>query len=53
MKVTYEKWAGYNGKDVLLFTLTNDHGVELSAMNYGCVVTRLCVPDRNGNIENV
>nr|ATG84589.1 XylM [Geobacillus thermodenitrificans] len=53
MKVTYEKWSELNGKDVLLFTLVNDRGMELSATNYGCIVTKLLVPDRNGNVENV
>ncbi|AGT32224.1 aldose 1-epimerase [Geobacillus genomosp. 3] len=53
MNITYEKWSELNGKDVLLFTLVNDRGMELSATNYGCIVTKLLVPDQNGNVENV
>ena len=53
MEVTCEKWSECNGRDVLLFTLTNDRGMKLSATNYGCIVTKLLVPDRNGNVENV
>ncbi|KFL17038.1 aldose epimerase [Geobacillus stearothermophilus] len=53
MDITYEKWSEWNGNDVFLFTLTNDRGMGLSATNYGCIVTDLRVPDRNGNIENV
>ena len=53
MEVSLKKWAQLNEKDVLLFTLMNDRGMELSATNYGCIVTKLLVPDRNGNVENV
>ncbi|ALA71939.1 aldose epimerase [Geobacillus stearothermophilus 10] len=53
MNITYEKWSELNGNDILLFTLTNDRGIKLSATNYGCIVTDIRVPDRNGNIENV
>ncbi|AMQ20699.1 hypothetical protein A0V43_06955 [Geobacillus sp. JS12] len=53
MNITYEKWSEWNGNDVFLFTLTNDRGMGLSATNYGCIVTDIRVPDRNGNIENV
>jgi len=53
MNITYEKWSELNGNDVFLFTLTNDRGIKLSATNYGCIVTKLLVPDRNGKVENV
>ncbi|MES0857255.1 aldose epimerase family protein [Geobacillus sp. G4] len=53
MNITYEKWSELNGNDILLFTLTNDRGIQLSATNFGCIVTKLLVPDRMGNIENV
>ncbi|MDF9297250.1 aldose epimerase family protein [Geobacillus stearothermophilus] len=53
MQVAYQKWAELNGRDVLLFTLANDHGMELWVTNYGCIVTKLLFPDRNGNVENV
>ncbi|MED5078269.1 galactose mutarotase, partial [Geobacillus stearothermophilus] len=53
MNITYEKWSELNGNDILLFTLVNDRGMELSTTNYGCIVTDIRVPDRNSNIENV
>lgn len=53
MEISIKTWSQLNGKDVLLFTLTNDHGVELLVTNYGCIVTKLLVPDRKGNMENV
>jgi len=45
MEVSLKKWAQLNEKDVLLFTLMNDRGMELSATNYGCIVTKLLVPE--------
>ncbi|OZU88301.1 galactose-1-epimerase [Virgibacillus indicus] len=35
------------------FTLTNNQGMTVSALNYGGIITRILVPDRNGNLENV
>lgn len=36
------------GEDVELYTLRNTHGVEVQITNYGGIVTRLLVPDRDG-----
>jgi aldose 1-epimerase len=36
------------GEDVELYTLRNTHGVEVRITNYGGIVTRLLVPDRDG-----
>ena len=35
------------------YTLTNSHGVEVRAINYGGAITSLAVPDRNGKPANV
>lgn len=42
-----------DGRQVQLFTLTNDNGMEVSITNYGGIVTSIRVPDKNGNIEDV
>ncbi len=42
-----------DGRQVQLFTLSNENGMEVSITNYGGIVTSLKVPDRDGNIENV
>jgi aldose 1-epimerase len=38
-----------DGTEVSLFTLTNENGISVSIANYGGIVTRLSVPDRDGN----
>lgn len=42
-----------DGKEVLCFALTNANGIEMQVINYGCIVTSLKTPDRNGNMEDV
>lgn len=37
-----------DGYEVTEFTLTNRHGLELKVINYGCTITSLKIPDRNG-----
>jgi aldose 1-epimerase len=42
-----------DGIEVDLYTLTNSHGLTLSIANYGGIVTRLAVPDRDGSFEDI
>ncbi len=42
-----------DGKDVILYTLTNSGGMTARIINYGAIVTQLFAPDRNGRMENV
>ncbi|MBP2078025.1 aldose epimerase family protein [Oceanobacillus polygoni] len=35
------------------FTLTNDNGMTVEFINYGCIITKIRVPDKNGIFENV
>lgn len=35
------------------YTLTNDYGISLSAINYGAIITDLRVPDREGLVKSV
>lgn len=42
-----------DGQAIEIYTLTNAHGVEVRAMTYGCVITSLRVPDRNGTMADV
>lgn len=41
------------GVDTTLYTLTNANGVKADITNYGGIVVRLIVPDRNGNLDDV
>jgi len=42
-----------DGKDVYLYTLHNDRGMEVRAMSYGAIIVSLRVPDRAGEIGDV
>ncbi|MFT9485816.1 MAG: aldose epimerase family protein [Tepidibacillus sp.] len=53
MKVVHEKFAELDGQIVTSFTLINDHGMKVTSIDYGCIITRIMVPDRHGTIENV
>lgn len=42
-----------DGRPVHLFTLTNSHGVEIKAMNYGGIIVSIKVPDRKGQFADI
>lgn len=42
-----------DGREVELFTLTGANGMCVEITNYGAIVVRLMVPDRNGNLDDV
>jgi aldose 1-epimerase len=42
-----------DGKPVDLYTLTNQHGMEIRVMSYGGIVLSLRVPDKNGQFDDV
>lgn len=42
-----------DGSEAELFTLTNDHGTEVSVTNYGAIITSVITPDKNGVRENI
>lgn len=42
-----------DGKQVDLYTLTNDRGMTVKFMAYGGIITEIDVPDRDGQVGNV
>jgi aldose 1-epimerase len=42
-----------DGKTVYEIILTNANGMEVRIITYGGIITSICVPDRDGNLENV
>ena len=36
-----------------MYTLTNSHGVEIRAMNYGGIIVSILVPDRKGQLADI
>jgi aldose 1-epimerase len=53
MKVIQEKWAEIDQHPVISFTMINDHGMEVTCINYGCIITKIVTPDKDENYENV
>ena len=53
MKITDKLFGHYIDEPVIEYTLVNDSGMSVSCLNYGCIITKILVPDRSGNIENV
>jgi len=41
------------GEKVEVFTLRNDHGMTVSVLSYGGILTGISVPDRNAGTANV
>ncbi|MEH7109028.1 aldose epimerase family protein [Bacillus sp. JJ1764] len=53
MKVAVEEVGQVNQKNVHSYTLLNDNGIEIRCLDYGCHITKIFVPDRDGNKENI
>ena len=45
MDITSSRLGSYKGKDIFMFSIFNDKGMEIRVMNYGGIVTHLFVPD--------
>jgi aldose 1-epimerase len=55
MELSISDWGTVDGQSipVKLFTLTNKNGMKISVTNYGCIVTSIETPDRNGQSDDV
>lgn len=42
-----------DGKEVILYTLSNKNGMEATVMNFGAILVKLIVPDKEGNPADV
>ena len=42
-----------DGKNVTCYTMTNANGVQARFLDYGCILTHLILPDRNGKPTDV
>lgn len=52
-EVQQKIFGARDGRPVILYTLTNSHGVEITAMNYGGIIQSIRVPDRNGKLADI
>lgn len=53
MKVVKEEFGSKDNQTVFLFNLINNYGVEIGCINYGCIITKIITPDKDGNFENI
>jgi aldose 1-epimerase len=51
--ITEKSFGNYDNQPVTEYTLTNSSGMHVSVLNYGGTVTKLIVPDKNGNQGDV
>ena len=51
--VQQQDFGTRDGRPIILYTLTNSHGVEVRAMNYGGIILSLRVPDRKGQLADI
>jgi aldose 1-epimerase len=53
MQVIQQPFGETNGRNVYTYTLKNNNGIEVTCLNYGCIITRIVTPDREGRAENI
>ncbi|AQQ55208.1 aldose epimerase family protein [Planococcus lenghuensis] len=53
MKVKQDAFGFKDGKPVSRYTFHVPGGFQLSCINYGCIITEIIAPDREGVLENV
>ncbi|MBS4208256.1 aldose epimerase family protein [Bacillus sp. FJAT-50079] len=53
MKITKELFGEIGQSKVYSFTFENESGVKVTCINYGCTITKIITPDKNGVMENI
>lgn len=54
MSITMKSFGKLSdGREAVLYTITNEKGASVSLTNYGAAITNLWVPDRNGKLTDV
>jgi len=51
--ITMKPYGEVDGKAVTAFLLTNSQGLKMEVISYGGIVTRLMVPDKDGNLGDI
>jgi aldose 1-epimerase len=51
--VEKEKFGTVDGKEIDIYTLTNQSGAQVRIINYGAIVVSLLMPDRDGNFADI
>jgi len=53
MKILQQPFGVLDGQNITAYTLVNNQGMEVTSLDYGCIITKIVTPDRNGLFENV
>lgn len=53
MQVIQEKFGEIDQQPIYSFNITNESGAQITCINYGCAITKIIIPDRDGCFENV
>ncbi|EDN9714818.1 TPA: aldose epimerase family protein [Listeria monocytogenes] len=53
IEVIKKQFGEFEGKTVWQWTMVNDHGMRMSVLNYGAIVTSLETKDKFGNLANI
>jgi aldose 1-epimerase len=40
-------------EDIYLYKLKNSNCIEVEIINYGCIITSIKIPDKNGNLIDI
>lgn len=51
--ITKRDWGEFDGRKIVLFTLTNSKGNQVTISNYGGTVTSFICPDKNGKRSSI
>lgn len=51
--ITEKPFGSFESKPVTEYTLTNNNGMQVSALNYGATITKIITNDKQGNPGNV
>lgn len=52
MKVSQDLFGHIGETPIHQITLRNKNGLEVTALTYGCIISRLMTPDSSGHVEN-
>ena len=53
MKISSEKFGIIDDEEIEIYTLSNDHGIEVKMTNYGGIISSVKTPDKYGSFKNI
>ena len=54
MSITKERFGvTKEGNEVSAFTITNKNGLSFTTLDFGAIISKIMVPDKNGNMDDI